>query len=282
MKLIVRPLKTPEDGRAIEEITMAAWGSDSKDVIPFHLSFTVAKENGGVVLIAFDGDRPIGFCWGFWAYVAEAGRWKCASHMAAVIPEYKGRGIGEKIKWAQQEYASRAGFDQITWTYDPLETLNGTLNIRKLGAVCSEYFPNLYGDLDDDLNKGFPTDRFRVDWWVTSYWVAIHKSGKYTNYTMEFVNEHPHLCLNPTSTEGLPEVISLRFDPLTDEAEPICFVSVPRHFQKIKGENPELALTWRFQTRELFQKAFSLGLTVIDLVADDDLCYYILEKHFRI
>ena len=69
MNLTIRPIKSSEDARHIEQIGMAAWGSDGLDAIPGHLSQTVAKENGGVILLAFDGERPIGFCWGFWAFV---------------------------------------------------------------------------------------------------------------------------------------------------------------------------------------------------------------------
>ena len=188
MNLTIRPLKTAEDGRDLEKIQLAAWGTEGRDVIPDHLSLTVAKENGGVILLAYDDDangRPIGFCWGFWAYIEQEKRWKCASHMAGVIPEYKGKGVGEKIKWAQRKFTLQKGFDQMTWTFDPLETMNGKLNIHKLGAVCSTYYENLYGDMEDDLNRGIPSDRFGVDWWLASDWAKIHEDRSRTVPTID-------------------------------------------------------------------------------------------------
>lgn len=46
------------------------------------------------------------------------------------------------------------------WTYDPLETVNGYLNLSKLGGVCTQYIENCYGEMPDILNAGLPSDRF--------------------------------------------------------------------------------------------------------------------------
>lgn len=85
--------------------------------------------------------------------------------MAAVLPAYQGLGIGERLKWAQRDAVLAQGIDLITWTYDPLESANAYLNLRKLGAVCNTYLRNVYGNLTDTLNNGLATDRFQVDWW---------------------------------------------------------------------------------------------------------------------
>lgn len=285
MDLIIRPLQTPADGQLIEEITAAAWGSDIRDVVPFHLTFTIAKENAGVVLLAFDGRQPVGFCLGFWAYNEEDNRWQCASHMAAVLPAYRGRGLGEKIKWAQRRFVQEKGFNLITWTYDPLETLNGSLNIRKLGAICQDYVPNMYGDLDDSLNRGIPTDRFRVAWWINSAWVNGRKERIPNRYTVEFIESHPHLALNVAvlTETGLPAVSDVQLDRITGGDDIAYFAPVPRHFQQIKKEDAALALQWRLATRVLFQTAFKAGYTVVDLIGDSDadFCYYILEKNWH-
>src|SRR5207245_196426 len=53
--------------------------------------------------------------------------------------------------------------------FDPLEGVNASLNIAKLGAVTHKYYPNLYGSsMADGLNSGLPTDRFEVEWWIAS------------------------------------------------------------------------------------------------------------------
>ncbi|MFT5193347.1 MAG: putative GNAT superfamily acetyltransferase [Cellvibrionaceae bacterium] len=285
MNLIIRPLKTAEDGRYLEQIVIAAWGSDALDSIPGHLSLTVAKENGGVILLAFDEDqdnRPIGFCWGFWAYIEEEKKWKCASHMAGVIPEYKGQGVGEKIKWAQRKFTLEKGFDLMTWTYDPLETMNGSLNIRKLGGVCNRYYENLYGDLDDELNRGIPTDRFGVDWWLASNWAETHEDQSRPLPTVESLLADGGRFLNQTS---------LKNDLLTPcdsdstavfSAEPrYLLLQVPRRFQSVKKADLQTGLAWRLHTRELFSAAFNHGYTIIDLIPGDPVCHYIFEKNWN-
>ncbi len=282
MNLTIRPLKSAEDGRLIEQIGMAAWGSDGLDAIPGHLSQTIAKENGGVILLAFDDERPIGFCWGFWAYVEDKKRWKCASHMAGVIPEYKGKGLGGKIKWAQREHALEKGFDWMTWTYDPLETMNGSLNIRKLGAVSDTYHKNLYGMLDDELNRGIETDRFGVDWWLASNWVQGHADNSRPIPTVESVLADGGLLLNQSSQinnvltpkDGLPAADFA-------SAPRQLLLQVPRSFQAVKKADLDIGIAWRMHTRELFTAAFKNGYTVIDLIPGDPICHYLFEKNWN-
>lgn len=282
MNINIRPIKSAADGRLIEQIGMAAWGSDGLDAIPGHLSQTIAKENGGVILLAFDSDRPVGFCWGFWAYVEAVQKWKCASHMAGVIPEYKGKGLGEKLKWAQRAYALKKGFDWMTWTYDPLETMNGSLNIRKLGAVCSTYHKNLYGLLDDELNKGIETDRFGVDWWLASQWVEAREDKSRVQPTVQSVIKDGGLLLNRSREtngqlmpDGLVDIDQLQNGPR------YLLLQVPRDFQGVKRKSIASGVAWRMHTRKLFTAAFEHGYTAIDLILGDPMCHYLFEKNWQ-
>ncbi|MEM9777140.1 MAG: GNAT family N-acetyltransferase [Chloroflexota bacterium] len=282
MNLTIRPIKSAEDGRHIEQIGMAAWGSDGLEAIPGHLSQTIAKENGGVVLLAFDGDRPIGFCWGFWAYVESKQKWKCASHMAGVIPEYKGKGLGAKLKWAQRAYALKKGFDWMTWTYDPLETMNGSLNIRKLGAVCNTYYQNLYGLLDDELNRGIETDRFGVDWWLSSGWVESHESKKPEQPTVDSILADDGLLLNQSYEKNrllIPEEL-IDVDML-NQGPRYLLLQVPRDFQGVKKSSIASGIAWRMHTRKLFTTAFDNNYTVIDLILGDPICHYLFENNWK-
>jgi hypothetical protein len=62
----------------------------------------------------------------------------------------------------------KQGLELITWTYDPLLSRNAHINISRLGAVCKTYLRSEYGDMQDGLNAGLPSDRFKVDWWLRS------------------------------------------------------------------------------------------------------------------
>ncbi len=281
MNLTIRPIKSAEDGRHIEQIGMAAWGSDGLDAIPGHLSQTIAKENGGVILLAFDGDRPIGFCWGFWAYVESQKRWKCASHMAGVIPEYKGKGLGGKIKWAQRDHSLQKGFDWMTWTYDPLETMNGSLNIRKLGAVSQTYYKNLYGMLDDELNRGIETDRFGVDWWLASDWVQSHADNSRPIPTVASVLADGGLLLNQSRQENGVLTPQAEATPADLAAAPRqVLLQVPRNFQAVKKADLQTGVAWRMHSREMFTAAFDNDYTAIDLIPGETVCHYLFEKNW--
>ena len=85
------------------------------------------------MLGAFDGARMIGFAYAFPAF--EQGRASMHSHMLAVKPEYRNFQAGFYLKRVQRERVLAMGLDEITWTFDPLQSLNAHLNFSKLGVV---------------------------------------------------------------------------------------------------------------------------------------------------
>lgn len=146
-----------------------------------------AAHAGGTLLVAYDSDGAIGCCYGFvglddgslappgwpvagqgagedaWPHSPEPILW---SHMLAVVPRARRRGIGVRLKQAQAAHARRLGLRRVLWTFDPLEGRNARLNLSRLGAVAGRYDVDRYGPLDDALNAGLPTDRLVADWWV--------------------------------------------------------------------------------------------------------------------
>src|SRR5690606_18217859 len=121
---------------------------------------------GGLLIGAFIGDRAVGFQYSFAGF--DGKKPYLCSHMLALLPEYRHSGLGSALKWRQAEMAREIGYDWIQWTFDPLESRNAYLNIRKLGGMVSTYWENCYGEMKDSLNAGLPTDRFRLDWWINS------------------------------------------------------------------------------------------------------------------
>jgi predicted GNAT superfamily acetyltransferase len=147
--------------------------------VPTHVLITLAK-NGGLVLGAYAEDGPpetngmVGFIVGWLAtppYPPEPGQTphlKHCSHIAGVLPDFQGRGAGVLLKLAQrEEVLAQRITNHVTWTYDPLYRVNGALNIHRLGAVCTTYLRDVYGQMDDALNAGAPTDRLGVARGVT-------------------------------------------------------------------------------------------------------------------
>src|SRR5258708_28523473 len=88
--------------------------------------------------------------------------------MAGVHGEYRGRGVGRMLNLLQQGEALGGGIRLIQWTFDPLELRNAHFNLNRLGAICREYQPNLYGVTTSPLHRGLATDRLLVEWHLDS------------------------------------------------------------------------------------------------------------------
>lgn len=265
----IRTAVSVEDMLQVEELQQLVWGGDETEVVPVHMLLTVAH-NGGILLGAFDGDRMVGFVFGFLGTDEQSpdrvamARLKHCSHQLGVHPDYRGRGVGLQLKLAQRQAVIEQGVRLATWTYDPLMSRNAHLNIRRLGTVCRTYLRNVYGDLRDDLNRGLPTDRFMVEWWLTSRRVAARLEGSRRPLDLDHFLSGGANLLNPSMMLdiGLPK-------PAKDPSEPegtFLLVEVPSDFMRIKREDPELAYDWRMHSREVFEGAFAAGYLVTDFV----------------
>src|SRR5690606_41873255 len=92
---------------------------------------------GGTLLVAYDGDKPVGFAYGFGGL--DQGRPVLCSHMLGVLPEYRSRQVGYRLKMAQRDLARQAGYHRMGWTFDPLEARNASLHLHKPGACEAKY-----------------------------------------------------------------------------------------------------------------------------------------------
>lgn len=164
-EITVRTLHTLEEFRRCVQITKEVWGDSDLETEP-HVTFVIADHTGGQVLGAFDGEEMVGFTK---AYVGIHDHTPYLhSHMAAVLPSHRDRGVGRQLKLAQREEAFRRDIRRIEWTFDPLETKNAHFNINRLGAIARKYIPNLYGVTSSPLHRGLPTDRLLVEWHLDS------------------------------------------------------------------------------------------------------------------
>lgn len=274
MGITIQPVTTIEACRILERLQAEVWQCDDLKVVPDHAVFTLAKE-GNIVLLALDDQQPIGFAFGFLG-LTENHQLKYASHMVGLLPAYQNQGIGYRLKLAQREALLARDIRLMTWTFDPLQSRNARFNLRKLGAVCNTYYPNLYGIMDDGLNQGLPSDRFRADWWMDSRRVVERISG-------EFAGNDPAIqypVLNPATelTTGL-------FAPPDKFSEPIdefCLVEVPPDIDALKSRDAELASAWRFQTCEIFKSAFAANYTAVDLIRQGERACYLLQKNWQL
>lgn len=258
--VIIRSLHTVPELEEVRQLGARIWGEN--DSIPTHQTLTACK-NGGLVLGAYIGEELVGFQYSFAGYDGE--RVYLCSHELGIDAAYRSKKIGERLKQAQREEALKKGYKLITWTYDPLESVNGYLNIAKLGGVCSQNIVNCYGEMEDLLNSGLPSDRFLVEWWIAEDKPAAPTAVSVDE--MHAVHERSLLAWR-LNEDGLP-VPQKRDDQPTLTGEPY-YVPIPSGIQQLKEKNHELALAWRLHTRDVFMASFEQGYEVAGFVKNPD------------
>jgi len=163
--IIIRPLHSLDDFHRCVQIAREVWADTELDTEP-HVTYVIADHTGGQVLGAFDGGQMVGFTKAFVGLHDHAPYFH--SHMAAVLPAHRDRGVGRQLKLAQREHALARGIRLIEWTFDPLETKNAHFNLNRLGALSRRYISNFYGITTSPLHRGMPTDRLLVEWHLDS------------------------------------------------------------------------------------------------------------------
>lgn len=242
----IRPVETFAELRAVEEMQKEVWGIPDLDVVPLtHL--TAVKAAGGVLLGAFDRETLAGFVYGFVAH--EDGEIAHHSHMLAVKHAYRNFNLGYKLKLAQREAVLAQGINLITWTFDPLQSLNAYFNFAKLGVISDRYLINFYGEDAASFLHQSGTDRFWVKWILNSERVVKRLE----------------------KTEVAPE-----------EPADKLLIEIPGDINTVQQQNPELARGWRERTRRAFTEAIDDGYTVVDFYretrGDEKVGIYILGK----
>jgi len=160
----IREIKGQAEIRAVEELQKEVWGIPDLDVVPLtHL--VAVKEAGGVLIGAFDGATLVGFVYGFPSF--ERGQLAHHSHMLAVKPEYRNFDLGRRLKFAQRDHVKGQGIELISWTFDPLQSLNAHFNFNKLGVIADRYLPDFYGEDAASFLHQTGTDRLWVSWFVS-------------------------------------------------------------------------------------------------------------------
>lgn len=274
---IIKLIETPEEMNAIEALQREVWQGSETDVVPAHV-FIAAIHNGGLLLGAYLNEQLVGFVFGFPGLYStpDGPRAKHCSHMMGILPAHRDSGVGFALKRAQWQMVRHQGLDHITWTYDPLLSRNAYLNITKLGAVCNTYRRSEYGDMRDGLNAGLPSDRFQVDWWITTRRVErrlskrVRKPLKLDDFLKADLQP---LYTSLSSTGSLPRPPQ-HFSPLEGR---LALAEIPSDFNALKAEDFSLAQDWRAFTRDVFESAFSAGYIVTDFIFDNGRSFYALS-----
>lgn len=239
--VVIRLLHEADEMRDASAQMAAVWGTDP-DRSPMNTGLLVAlAHSGNYVSGAFDEGRLVGTCAGWFHPPAQR---SLHSHIAGILPEAAGRGIGRALKFHQRAWALERGLRTITWTVDPLVARNAYINLSLLGVDLLEYLPDLYGPMTDGLNIGQASDRMLVSWDLEADGPRPAHPG-------------PGAVRAVRVTDGLPQPALDRVGTATE-----CTVAVPADVESLRRTDPELATAWRLAQREVFTSLLAAGWSV--------------------
>lgn len=289
MPIEIRPIDTVEAVEHFQRLEVLIWGSPPEDVVPLHVVITAVRNGGGCLgAYAEDGPAETGGMVGLTFWFPGLGvptngpgrgrrQWKMCSHMAGVLPDRQGLGIGLQLKLAQRAAILAQGMTQwVTWTYDPLLRTNAVFNIHRLGAVCNVYRPEFYGMMRDELNAGTPSDRLQVDWWLASERVQRRIAGGETPRNMRTMGEwkpdassgelatDPDLVVWPTARTAAGHVAPV--DEEISYTGRMLAIPIPDDIAAVRRVDSGLGLEWRMFMRRVLETAFGQGYLLTDCV----------------
>lgn len=230
----IRSIDSIESIDACIRLQQEVWQFPDLDIVPRRM-FVVTRSVGGQIFGAWEGERLAGYA--ISVPGIRLGKPYLHSHMLAIAPEYRNRGIGYQLKLAQRREALERGINLIEWTFDPLQVKNAYFNLEKLGAVVRRYSENFYGASNSPLHNFQPTDRLHAEWWLKSSRVESVLSGR------------------GLPAEDLPVTIAVTHGKHGASSDPAAATA---------GSVPLLLI------RRDFQAAFSKGLAALRFQVDSD------------
>lgn len=282
---IRRLLQADEHAQAVE-LQKHYWGADASNLVPRHMLHSIAHF-GGHILGAFDGQTLVGFVMGFIGTDSDIDDHDARPALAnllimskrmLVLPEYRGRNIGYRLKLAQREIALKQAIRLVIWTVDPLLAANAHLNIRKLGGVIQRFQANYFGLPEPESMEA---DRVFVDWWVSQRRVQQRARGAGSALSL---GQYLHVDA-PIINRAQAKVGGLQPRPLSAlPASSFALLEIPADIRALEAADRSLAAAWRYHIREAFQQVFAAGYIVTDFVTDDmdgqRRAFYVLSHHF--
>ncbi len=276
--IVIRDIELVSEMREIEALQKVVWGCEDLDVVPLTI-LVATREVGAVLLGAYDGSSLVGFVYGFPGY--ENGHIVHHSHMLAIKPSYRNFNLGYKLKLVQRERVLAQGVKRITWTFDPLQSLNAYFNLGKLGVVADAYKVNFYGEATSSFLHQIGTDRLWVTWPLDSLRVRERLQTRATK---------KESLLKP---ERIPSLVQVGVNDTPQRnklskiicQEHLC-LEIPGDINALQNKKPGLAVSWREATRWAFTEAITSGYLIEDFYRltrkDQSIGIYLLNREKKI
>jgi len=268
MTFAVRLLRNVEEYRQCELVQAHVWGAPGvgREVL------TATQKYGGAVIGTLLEGKVLGFIYAFLAsYHGRLIHW---SHMMAVEAKYRDQGLGLRMKHFHRQVAMERGIKSICWTFDPLQSRNARLNISRLGAQPEEYVPDCYGRFPSAIERGLQSDRWVVNWRVSTARVEARLRGQ----TPAFNPALPRVNETRMIAPGFPQNQAIRLD----RSERRLLVEIPSQTDAMRAKAMPLARRWRLEARGIFLHYLAAGYRVDDFFPPQPetagRCFYMLRR----
>jgi predicted GNAT superfamily acetyltransferase len=254
--IVIRELESFEDLTKLQAVEKEVWGLADEDVLPLTMAIA-CKAAGNLFVGAFDKDRLAGFAFGFFG--REHGQTTIHSHMLAVLERYRHLNLGFHLKQAQRERAEAMGVQEMTWTFDPLQSRNAHFNFAKLGIVADTYKINFYGPETSSMLHRNGTDRLWARWLLNSRRVRDRVAGKDARgETLDALRLLAPLVRFDGG--GRPA----RAELAESLARQRVSIEIPGDILEVERTDVALAREWRHATRWAFTEAMTEGFFVTE------------------
>jgi predicted GNAT superfamily acetyltransferase len=252
--IVIRDIDLISEIQHVEELQKEVWGFSDRDIVPSD-QLLIAKEVGGLLIGAFDGETLVGFAYALLSI--DRDRLQFHSHLLAVKPDYRNLGLGYKLKLAQRERALARNITRMTWTFDPLQCMNAHFNFTKLGVISDRYKINCYGESTSSFLHQHGTDRLWVTWLLDSARVCRRlETGTHARSLPVGLDELAHLVeLGGDNAPRCPETTKLL-------GQQHVLIEVPEDIGTLELRDSSLAIAWREATRRAFTAALNAGYLV--------------------
>lgn len=231
------------------------WGFSPEDSVPVNI-LSIVEDTGASLLAAyrldkgFDADGWLGFAFGIGTRHGPM-----YSHMLGVRSEYRGGiDLGWYLKLLQGYLALNEGFDEMTWTVDPMRGANARLNQEKLGATCVNLTLDKYGVMRSTLYGNVPTDRFTNLWDMRSARVHDRVSRILTR---------EYRPLRPVDLAGVPEATPESITEVCAALPERIVYRIPGDIDQLMRIAPQRAVGWRNEMREVLGRLMTRRAAIV-------------------
>jgi len=263
----VREVERLEDLLEVTALFDEIWRPNSDRPISTELMRAFAKA-GNYVAGAYDADKLVGACVGFFAPPADA---VLHSHIAGVSARVAGRHVGVALKLHQRAWSLQRGITRIEWTFDPLIARNAYFNLVKLGGTPAEYLPNFYGGMKDGINGGDDSDRLLLHWDLLAPRVLSACAGEYVPSDAAALRAAGAVIALERGAGDAPVRPS-------SAAGGTALVGLPHSIEAMRLSDPARAREWRAALREVLAGLMADGGRVTGF---DRAGWYVVETEQR-